>query len=88
MLTIKEGDMIVVELGYKNYIMGNKDAVALAELLSKAELYESIWIRPEDRNGGADHTYHIYPNDQQVGMKLISDDFYRMAKLAGKPEKK
>ncbi len=80
--------MIIVELGWKNLVLSNKDAVALAEIISKAELYESIWIRPEDRAGGPDHTYHVFANEQQIGMKLISDDFYRMAKLAGKPEKK
>ena len=80
--------MIIVELGWKSLVLSNKDAVALAEIISKAELYESVWIRPEDRTGGPDHTYHIFANEQQVSMKLISDDFYRMAKLAGKPEKK
>jgi predicted DNA-binding ArsR family transcriptional regulator len=88
MCKIKENEMIVVDLGYKSYVMSNKDAVALAEILEKAELYEAIWIRSEDRNGGPDHTYHIYESDQHIGMKLISADLYRMAKLAGKPEKK
>lgn len=90
--------MIVMDLGYKSYVMSNKDAVTMAEIFSKAEMFESVWIRPEDRgnggpdytyhNGGPDYTYHIYENEQQVTMKLVSDDFYRMAKLAGKPEKK
>jgi predicted DNA-binding ArsR family transcriptional regulator len=88
MLTTKGDEMIVVSLGYSNYVLSNKDAVALAEILEKAELFEAIWIRSEDRNGGPDHTYHIYENDKQVDMKLISADLYRMAKLAGKPEKK
>ena len=80
--------MIVVSLGYSHYVMSNKDAVTLADILERAELYESIWIRSEDRNGGPDHTYHIYESDKQIDMKLISTDLYRMAKLAGKPEKK
>ena len=88
MYKIKENEMIVMDLGYKSYVMSNKDAVTLAEILERAEMYESIWIRSEDRNGGPDHTYHIYENDQQISMKLISADLYRMAKLAGKPEKK
>ena len=81
--------MIVVSLGYSNYVLSNKDAVALAEILERAELYEAIWIPSGERNaGGPDHTYHVYENDKQIDMKLISADLYRMAKLAGKPEKK
>ena len=88
MYKTKEDDMIVVTLGYANYVLSNKDAVALAEILEKAELYEAIWIPSGERNGGPDHTHHVYENDKQVDMKLISNDLYRMAKLAGKPEKK
>ena len=89
MCKIKENEMSVISLGYSNYILSSKDALALAEILEKAELYEAIWIPSGERNvGGPDHTYHVYENDKQVDMKLISADLYRMAKLAGKPEKK
>jgi predicted DNA-binding ArsR family transcriptional regulator len=89
MLAIKENEMMIVDLGYRNFILSNKDAVALAEILEKAELYESKWIPTEDRTkSGPDHTHHVYENDLQISMKLISADLYRMAKLAGKPEKK
>lgn len=71
----------IVKFGYTDYVMELKDAVSLAELLSKAEVYDSKYV------SGGDNTHHIYPNErQEVGtIKLISDDFYRMAKLAGKP---
>lgn len=86
---IKENEMIVVTLGYRSYVLSNKDAVALAEILEKAEMYEQKWIPQDARaEGGPDHTYHVYENDQQIDMKLISADLYRMAKLAGRPEKK
>lgn len=88
MLTTKGDEMIVVSLGYSSYVLSNKDAVALADILEKAELFEAIWIPSGERHGGPDHTYHIYENDKQTEMKLISADLYRMAKLAGKPEKK
>ena len=81
--------MIVIELGYKNIVLPNKDAVTLLDILEKAEIFESKWIRVEDRgNGGPDYTYHVYENTQQFGLKMISNDLYRMAKLAGKPEEK
>jgi len=36
---------------------------------------------------GGENTHHVYPNNEALTAKLISDDLYRMAKLAGKPEK-
>jgi len=55
------------------------------ELLEKAEAYEEKWRKNED--GGT--TYHVYPLDPEKvpSLKLVSDDLYRMAKLAGKPDK-
>lgn len=86
MYKIKGDDMIVVTLGYKSYVMSNKDAVALAEILEKAEMYEQKWVSQENRTeGGSDHTYHVFENETSVDMKLISNDLYLMAKLAGKP---
>jgi len=34
-----------------------------------------------------DYTYHVYPSDQEHAVKLITDQHYQMAKLAGKPQK-
>jgi hypothetical protein len=83
MLTTKELPMskAIVKFGYTDYVMDLKDAVTMAEMLSKAEIYDSKYV------AGGDNTHHIYANEkQEVGViKLISDDFYRMAKLAGKP---
>lgn len=88
MYKIKENEMIVISLGYKSYVLSNKDAVTIAEILERAEMYETVWIPSAERNGGPDHTYHVYESTDQIDMKLISADLYRMAKLAGKPEKK
>ena len=73
----------IVKFGYTDYVMELKDAVSLAELLSKAEIYDSKYVP----NG--DNAHYIYANDaNEVGtIKLISDSFYQMAKLAGKPTK-
>jgi hypothetical protein len=73
----------IVKFGYTDYVLEVGDAVAIAEMLSKAEVYDSKYV------SGGDSTHHIYPNEkQEVGtIKLISEDFYRMAKLAGKPAK-
>jgi predicted DNA-binding ArsR family transcriptional regulator len=79
----KESDMMIVELGYTKYVMSNKDAVTIADILEKAELYEQKWRKEED--GGT--TYHVYDNDKQFTLTTLSGSLYNMAKLAGKPVK-
>jgi predicted DNA-binding ArsR family transcriptional regulator len=78
--------MMVIEFGWNNkFVLKTSDAVKLLELLEKAEMYEDKWRKAEE--GGT--TYHVYPLEPEKvpSLKLISDDLYRMAKLAGKPEK-
>ena len=79
----EESDMMIVELGYIKYVMSNKDAVTIADILEKAELYEQKWRKEED--GGT--TYHVYDNDKQFTLTTLSGSLYNMAKLAGKPFK-
>jgi hypothetical protein len=80
--------MIVVELGWSKFILNREDGIKLVELLEKAEIYEEKWISTEDRvEGGPDHTYHVYPHDRTLTMRLIPTQMYQMAKLAGKPGK-
>lgn len=78
--------MVVIRLTYCELVMPPKDALALAEIIQRAEKYEKKYNRSNDSaNGG--YTFHVWPNEEEFGMSLISDDAYRMAKLAGKPEK-
>ena len=83
--------MIVIELGYKSYVLPTSKAVALIEILEQAECYEHKYWNDEDRAsrgmGDVKYTDHVYPNDQKFSMQIISNDLYNMAKLAGKPEK-
>lgn len=70
----------ILTIGYTDYVMDLKDAVTIAEMLSKAERYENKYV------SGGPNTQHIYENDKELGsIKLISDSLYQMAKLAGKP---
>jgi len=81
--TVRENEMIIVTMGYQEFVMTPKDAFALSEVLSRAERYESKY-----HGGGVENTFHVYPNDKPFNMQVISNDIYRMAKLAGKPEEK
>jgi hypothetical protein len=74
---------MVVSLTYGELVMPTEDAVMLLKILERAETYRTKYHSLED--GG--NTHHIFPNDTPYHAKLITDDLYRMAKLAGKPEK-
>lgn len=78
---------VVVEMGYKSFIMDTKDGVALMEVLGKAEIYEEKYHRDEGATESR-YTYHVYPMDVRSGiaMRLMSDELYQMYKIAGKPE--
>ena len=67
--------------GYTDYVLDLKDAVAVAEIISKAEVYSNKY------RSGQENTHHIYPSeDKEIGhLRVISQEFYSMCKLAGKP---
>ena len=41
----------------------------------------------KERGIESEYTYHVYPNDKQYQMNIVSESHYQMAKLAGKPVK-
>lgn len=73
--------MIVVNIPYGEYVMSTEDAFALAKIFEKIERY-----RDKYHGGNTPSTIHVFPNESKLSMHVISDDLYRMAKLAGKPE--
>lgn len=82
--------MIVIDLGYKSIVLPRVEGMKLLEILEKAEIYErKYWTSDKRRELGmeADYTFHVYPSDQEHNVKLITDQHYQMAKLAGKPAK-
>jgi transposase len=77
---------MVISLGWQKYVVDAKQAVAIAEILNSAELYEAQSKKNEEGNYVT--TYHVYDNpEERWVMELMSDNIYRVAKLAGKPEK-
>lgn len=76
---------MIVELGLYSLVFDTPDAVKFVDLLSHAECYREKWRDKE--SGGT--SYHIYPMDREtsrVALKFITDDEYKVMKLAGKPE--
>jgi len=88
LFTSKEIDMakVVVDMGYKSFVMDAAQGVALMEILGKCETYEEKYHR-EEADIPSHYTYHVYPMDVRGGitMRLVSDEAYQMYKLAGKP---
>lgn len=78
---------VIIELGYRSYVLNAKDAVALAEMLGRAERYEAKWHSKTD-DKDSHYTHHVYADNASDAptMRILSDETYNMYKLAGKPE--
>ena len=79
----------VVRLGYHEYVLSLSDAGKIVELIATAERFERVYVPSKDGKP-SHHTFHVYPKEAEDSMssiEVINDDLYRMAKLAGKPEK-
>jgi hypothetical protein len=82
--------MIVIDLGYRKVVMPKEKAMLLMDCLESAEIYEERYWSEEDRKAlgmTGTYTYHVYPNDTNFSMQIMSDSKYQMAKLAGKSTK-
>lgn len=74
--------MMVLKLGWDTQVLLSiKDAVTVAEILSKAHVWE------EKYNSGSGTAYFAYPCEKDFTMKLVPDSIADMARMAGKPEK-
>jgi hypothetical protein len=78
---------VVVNLGYRSIVVDARQAIALAEVINGAEVYESKYHSAKDDNPSFS-THHVYPMTQEyaISMQLMTDEAYRMYKLAGKPD--
>jgi hypothetical protein len=76
---------ITVQIGYQHFAMDGDKALALLDTLQGAEVYEIKWRKEEE--GGT--THHIYPQDataRKVEIGYLTDEQYKLYKLAGKPQ--
>lgn len=75
----------IVNIGYKAYVMDAEKALTLLSALDNAEVYENKWDSATKQT-----SYYVYPQDSGDfirEMKIMPEALYRMAKLAGKPNK-
>jgi hypothetical protein len=77
---------VIVNMGWnKEFVMDSDKALTLLDLLESAELYKEVYRSKED--GGS--TFHIFHQDGSLcDVRVLSNNFYNLAKLAGKPEEK
>lgn len=78
---------VIVDIGYRSYVLDAQDAVTIANMLGKAERYEAKWHSKTETEDSR-HTHHIYWDSASdaPNMRILNDDAYKMYKLAGKPE--
>jgi len=76
---------VLISIGYKKYILDTEEAIRVTDILSSAEIYESKYRSQED--GGSLHYVYPQSDGDMISLSILSDNLYRCAKLAGKPEK-
>lgn len=79
---------VVIDMGYRSFVMDADVGVKVLDLLSKAELYTEKYHSSTESKPSY-NTFHIYPIDAKqstISMRLLGDEAYKMYKLAGAPE--
>ena len=75
----------LMRIGYNNYAMDVSDAVAVMEILGRAEMYQA---KRDYKVTPTVTSYHVWgqePDNDTLSIQLLPDAVYRVAKLAGKP---
>lgn len=70
---------MIVSMPYGDMVLSTDDAVTVMKILEKAEKYRQAYK-------GGNSTHHIFPMEEQLHARMITQDTYAMYKLAGKPE--
>jgi len=70
--------MMVITIGYDDYVMPMNDAMTLLGIMSRAHKYDKKFV---DGN----YVTYIYPAEKEYPCKMITESLYQMAKLAGNP---
>jgi hypothetical protein len=76
--------MMVLKLGWDTQVLlPIKDAVTVAEILSKAHAWEEKY-----QSETSTTAYFAYPVERDYTMKIVPDEIANMARMAGKPDRK
>lgn len=75
---------VIVGIGWgSDFVMDADKALTLLDLLKDAERYQDKY-QPSEKGG---NTFHIFPQEKELAtLRVLSNNMYAMAKLAGKPE--
>ena len=73
----------IITVGYTEYVLDAQDALTILELIGSAEVYKAKYASASE--GGSTHHVWECMNTDPYTLKLLPDNLYRMAKLAGKP---
>lgn len=69
----------IITINYDDYVVDADTALKVADLVMNGERYSQ-------KGYGKDASHYIYENDRtDFNVRFISDDLYRMGKLAGRP---
>ena len=71
--------MMLVKIGYDEYALSVEDGLKVATLLMESKKFESKYV-----NGA--QSFYAYDHTSDVPCRIVSDELYRLAVLAGKPE--
>lgn len=80
---------VVIRIGHRELVVTPAAALAVIEAVASAEIYEAKWHRGEGAESSY-YTHHIYPQafTDKMSLEVITDEMYRMAKMAGVPTEK
>ena len=75
-----------LRFGYHTFVLEAEDALKIITILDeKAERYEEKFRR-DSEGEDAYSTHHVWKNDDKAtSLELMSENTYRIGKLAGKP---
>lgn len=76
----------IVRFGYDQYVVDVQDAITMHEIMAKAECFKRDY-RSKDNGGPLYYVWEQDMDNEARSFEIMPDNLYRMAKLAGKPEK-
>lgn len=79
---------IIINLGYKKFVLDSDKALKVMDLLYDSEIYEAKYHSEKDGQPSY-NSHHVYAHEDtnSIGLELIPESVYAVAKIAGKPNR-